>query len=232
MRLHIQQASLQAEAPVPERVAGLDTILARGADVVGFTEATAIHPELATACRRHNYRPIFPTRGDVAMAVRRPHRVMHSGTIAVTEHGPRVLLTAVVAMDGELVSFTEAHWITRRTDPHDKRRMLLTGKLGTTVAASARGSRLGFWLGDTNDDDTAADASPIQAELAAHRLTSVWDELGRYPVTHPPSGKTMDVIGSYDPDRRVSALRARTYPRLHSDHLQLSAWYSVQQHGR
>jgi hypothetical protein len=65
----------------------------------------------------------------------------------------------------------------------------------------------------------------VDLALRKGELTSCWDELGRYPDT---AGRlTLDVVGSFDPDSRVSCLRARRWHKLASDHVAVSAWYQV-----
>lgn len=88
-----------------------------------------------------------------------------------------------------------------------------------------QGRRLAFWAGDTNNPDRPSATSEVDRALRKGDLTSCWDELGRYPDTHGRT--TLDVVGSYDPDRRATCLRARVWPDLHSDHAPLTAWYSV-----
>lgn len=235
LTLHLQQASLQrTDDAHGETLPDLETILGRRAHVVGFTEAQGFHPELTAAARRHGYRLLLPSDGDTAMAVRgdvlvrghavrrvspaRPNRPGQPGHVA------RNILTAQLVADEELVSVSEAHWTTRKGDAGGER-LAMTQAMAEVVAQEAAGSRLGFWLGDTNSDDRPQPHGVVDGALKAGQLTSCWDELGRWPATH--GRQTLDVVGSYDPDHRVTCKRAKVWHQLHSDHRQVSAFYAV-----
>lgn len=211
--------------------------LDHSADVVSFTEVAEHHQQLADACDRKGYRLVLPTEGDCAVAVRSLHTVTNSGTVPSVPgrrgpaseggHGPRPVLWATFVPFGtrEHVTVHSAHWVTRKADVGHQQ-LQLTEDLADAVRDHSRGPRLGFWLGDTNNPDRGFDITEVDRALRKGELTSCWDELGRYPDTH--EGQTIDVVGSYDPDTRVSCLRARRWHKLNSDHLAVSAWYTIQ----
>ena len=63
-------------------------------------------------------------------------------------------------------------------------------------------------------------------------LTSAWDELGIYQNT---GHGNIDVIASYDRDRRVRAEHIQAFPDsdfpLATDHFLVEAWYRVRRLG-
>lgn len=90
--------------------------------------------------------------------------------------------------------------------------------LGDWARKHGKGTGIVFYGGDQNMLDNKVDT------FFAEPLTSVQDELGKYPNTgHGP----IDVIASYDGDRRVRAVSLRKLRRGHSDHLPIEAVYRV-----
>lgn len=239
--LHLMQAS---SAHTLSDVHALDDILfdlGRNADAVTFTEVQDRHDQLRQACQLRGYQLVLPLHGDVAVAVRSIHRVTDHGELPVLAavghdrdtpaHTARPILWVRFVLFGtrERVTVSTAHWVTKRADVGHQQQLLSTA-MAAAVRASASGSRLGFWTGDTNDNDGPRTVSPSARALAKGELTSCWDELGRYPDSH--GNALLDIIGSYDPDRRVSCIRARVWARsarvrLHSDHRPVSAWYRI-----
>jgi endonuclease/exonuclease/phosphatase (EEP) superfamily protein YafD len=133
-------------------------------------------------------------------------------------------VTFAPALFREHVTVACGHWVTRRADTGHQQQQL-TDDLAQLIARKAQGHRLGFWMGDTNNPDGPRDRSAVDASLRKGDLTSCWDELGQYPATEGTA--TLDVIGSYDPDRRVKCERARRWAGQHSDHRPVSAWYRI-----
>lgn len=209
--------------------------LSHGDDAVGFTEVPQHRDELRAACREQGYLPVFAAKGhgDTAIALREPHRILAHGLQDSLRgekgkggHTPRPIqwLAFKPASTVETVTLHVAHWLTRKSDDGGQRTQL-TDDMAASVKGHSVGARLGFWMGDTNNPDQAEQVSAVDRHLDRGELTSCWDELGRYPDTH--GHNTIDVVGSYDPDKRVHCLRARTWHRLASDHIALSAWYHI-----
>lgn len=79
-----------------------------------------------------------------------------------------------------------------------------------------------FFAADTNMQDRRTDV------FAGHPFTTCWDELGKHPST---GHGNIDIIASYDEDKRVSCKAARSLTdsdlRLYSDHFTIEATYEV-----
>ena len=84
------------------------------------------------------------------------------------------------------------------------------------------GRRLVFYVGDQNMVDERTDT------FFGEPLTSTWDELKKWEGT---GHGNIDVIASYDHDRRVSALYTRALSdkefRLHTDHYLVEAGFLI-----
>lgn len=234
--LHLLQSSSAHTLTDRQAASDISFALGRTPDVACFTEVQERHAQLKVACRAMGYQLVLPSRGDVAIAVRSIHTVTDHSEVAGTPavghgtghpaHTARPILSATMLPWGtsERVTVSTAHWVTKRADTGHQQ-LELAQDMATTVALSAAGHRLGFWAGDTNNNDRPHDITAVDRALAKGELTSCWDELGRWPATH--GAATLDVIGSYDPDRRVTCLRARVWPQLESDHRPVSAWYRI-----
>jgi hypothetical protein len=232
LQLQLGQASQRYSVPGDLALEDFLKLLGHGWDAVGFTEATRFHGELHEACRGRNYWLFLPPEGDTAIAVHRDHQVLDHGYVHVNDashrplHSPRgvQVLTFMPDSSSELVTFAEAHWLTERSD-NGHQRLAMTQAMASVMREAGRGSRLAFWAGDTNNPDRPSATSDVDLALRRGELTSCWDELGRYPDTH--GSHTLDLVGSFDPDRRVSCTGARVYARLHSDHRPLRVTYAV-----
>lgn len=98
----------------------------------------------------------------------------------------------------------------------------LAKKIGDLAEEYARGSGLFFYSGDQNIPDNLSDT------FFGEPLTSTWDELSKWDNT---GHGNIDVIASYDKDKRVEAkwvrrLRDEQFP-LHSDHYLVETGFSV-----
>lgn len=237
--LQLEQASSDTFMSAAAAFADFTADLSHGAAAVGFTEVhKPDHRQaLARACGDADYRLVGPASGEVALAVSKAHRLVDTGVVpslpaapTTPRHGvghtarPILWATFIPAGTTEHVTVHVAHWVTRRADTGGQQ-LELTQDMAQAVRDHARGARLGFWLGDTNNPDRPHDVTDVDRALRKGELTSCWDELGRYPATHGAS--TLDVVGSYDPDGRVTCLRARRWHQLHSDHIAVSAWYAI-----
>lgn len=239
LQLRLAQASQRFSVEPADALADFRRILSKGMDAVGFTEASNFHPQLLRAAKEKHYHLVLPPDGDTAIAVHGDHEVTGHDFHAVVpgvagSHRLRgIQAVAFTPRDTqERVTFAEAHWLTHRSDDGGQR-LAITREMADVMREAAGGSRLGFWAGDTNNPDRPSATSPVDLALRKGELTSCWDELGRYPATFGEH-HTLDVVGSYDPDGRVSCTGARVWANLHSDHRPLSATYHVrprQTHG-
>lgn len=144
-------------------------------------------------------------------------------------HSPRGIVWARIEpkIGFGAVTVGVAHWLTQ---PDEQREPGSNAKLETALghfaADTGAGRDLCFVNGDTNLNDRRVDVFG-----GAAPLTTCWDELGVWPSTHGPSGGTIDMISSYNHDRRVTCRSAHAYPdtelRLNSDHQTIRATYAV-----
>lgn len=234
--LHLQLAASAFTLRDDQAAADFRSALGRRADVVGFTEVHERADVLGDECRRAGYDLMRAKDGDVALAVKRVHQVSDAGQVKSIPaaggpasqggHSARPVLWVTFTPLGtrEEVSVEIAHWPTKAADTGGQQ-VKLTDDMAEVVASHSRRSDLGFWMGDVNNPDRPRDVTGVDRAMAKGDLTSCWDELGRWPDTHGHS--TLDVVGSYDPDRRVHCLRARRWPSGHSDHRAVSAWYLI-----
>lgn len=234
--LQLEQASSEFTLHRGAALADFTEALSRKADVVSFTEVAERNRDLRAACNAADYQLQLADLADTALAVKGIHKIVAAGQHASVPaepgpardggHGPRPVLWVSFRPFGTLETVTvhSGHWPTKRSDTGHQQ-VALTREMADLVAGHSWGDRLGFWMGDTNNDDRRHQFTAVDHALAKGDLTSCWDELGRWPDTH--ERQTLDVIGSYDPDRRVSCLRARVWPAGHSDHRPVSAWYSI-----
>lgn len=219
--IHILQASGRLEGHNATRM-GQDYRIAlqRNPDVAGFTELWgSARRELSDAARRAGYH-LYSPGIDVAIAVR-------NGTILAQEHvrvsGGRSLVWVRWRMpQGDVVTFFETHWHT--THVHTQGFMSQTDDLITHMKAAAHGSHVVFYGGDANRN--FQHANPIRDALDKNHMPTIYESLHSWEPTHGKGG-TIDIIGSYTPDRRVTAHSVRVWPKTYSDHRQVSAWYDI-----
>ena len=94
------------------------------------------------------------------------------------------------------------------------------------VKAAGKGRGVAFWTADTNVDEDDPAGRAFYAALRAGGLEPITDALDLEPK--PTRGRrTIDVVGGYDPDRRVTARGMRVWPRDHSDHRAVSGFYEI-----
>lgn len=229
--LHLMQ--LSQRFTIPRIMPDLAKDLGRVPDLAGVTEAAGFHPELERVTRALGYQLCLPPEGDTAIMVHGSHQVESLGYIHAVDasqrprHGARGIQWVRIRPAGtdESVTFAVGHWVRVAADEGGQR-TAMTDDLAALMRKAAAGDRIGFWAGDMNNPDHEQDRTPMDHQLDAGDLTSCWDELGRYPATHGTA--TLDVVGSYDPDRRVHCVRARVWPRLSSDHRPMSAFYRIE----
>lgn len=185
-------------------------------------------------------------RGDVRFIVNPKHELMESGYAHVLDGRKQkrgsfsargVAEVTFRTPGGNIVTDHTTHWITgyklgpkgnpQREAMFDQQ----TEAIIERVKLHGKGRRLSFWQGDTNLDefkDRGGFSGGIHKPFRQAGLRSVYDELNEYPTTHGKR-KTIDVIGHYLPDTRVTAKDVRVLPRngRNVDHLIVVATYHI-----
>lgn len=256
-RLHLVQSSMKYSEGGKAATADVRDLLVKAElkdapDCVGFTESPpggAVRRAITRLARRRGYHAWTP-KGDFVFAVHPRNTVTETGYVHVLapntgmsegNYGERGLAFVTFQTPaGNVVTCHGSHWLTayvldnhpgpetRREDRYAEQ----TRAMVKAVVAHGAGGHLSFWQGDTNlneQKDHGQDPDGFHAMSTAAGLRSVYDELDRYPATHGPlkKGSTIDVLGSYDPDRRVSAVDVKVRPPRHSDHRAVDAWFDV-----
>lgn len=211
-------------------------------DFWGLTEASPhnrVRERVRLAVKRHGLHLAQAGPGDTLIVS--PHEPYANGAHFVHPgrpgpasqggHGPRYIDWAAARIHGERVYFHEAHWLAHLATSEARRldHTRMTRAMIRHVADKAVGRRLSFFAGDINvDEATDTGRNHALPDWLFHQggLETVWDELKRTPATH--GRRTIDVIGSYTLDRRVSARRVEVLPLLNSDHHQVIAHYSIE----
>lgn len=239
--LRLSQLSMQFSDSIPQIDADLDVVLGDRprCDFWGLTETSPsgrVRERVRLACKRHRLH-MYVGPGDTTILTR--HQVFAHGSHLVHPgrpgpaseggHGPRYIEWVGAAIGHERVYFHEAHWlahldtVARRLD-HAR----MTRAMVRLVAAHGPGRRLSFFGGDVNVDeatDTGARRDMPEYLFSQGGLETIWDDLKRTPPTH--GRRTIDIVGRYLPDVRVTPLAVRVFPLLHSDHRQVIATYAV-----
>lgn len=147
-------------------------------------------------------------------------------------HAPRGITWSTARSKAKgvgVLTMGSAHFLTQRSIVASKTTNApLQLGIGAWGKQKSKGKRLVFIGADVNQDDER------RQPFGAAPFTTVWDELGKYPATHgrdKQHGSTIDVIASYDADRRVSAQSARVLDdgdlSLYTDHFVIDATFAV-----
>lgn len=128
-----------------------------------------------------------------------------------------------------------AHYLTggRRPDsPYWEWNERLTRVIGDWAREEGKGNPLVFYGGDQNMADNRNN-QPQGDTFMGQPLTSTWDELRKWENT---GHGNIDVIASYNRDKRVKALRTNALNdrefHLHTDHFYVEATFTVDPIGR
>lgn len=235
MKFNQSRAQIESDA---------EDILSRESDFVGFTEAPPggnVRPVLLEVALDFGYR-LHRGPGDTCIAVQRDWKVVDSGSELVVErkpgparlggHGPRFIDFVTAERDGEIVSVHEAHWLTGYTRSNERKaqHVEMTQAMIRNVRAHAPGRALSFFMGDININerlDQGKDPLRPHAQFTKAGLQTIWDELQTYtPGTHG-TGNPIDIIGKTVLDARVTGRKVKVWPKGHSDHRAMSAFYEV-----
>jgi hypothetical protein len=120
-------------------------------------------------------------------------------------------------LTGDQISVAAGHYLTqggRVGDPNWDWNGRYAKAIGRVAKEEAKGHGVFIYMGDQNTNDELFDT------FKGEPVTSVWDELNHYPNTH--RDRTIDVIATYDKDKRMRALKAWVEndkkQRFHFDH--------------
>lgn len=159
-------------------------------------------------------------------AVRTGHVKVLDSSDGQGAHGDRGIAWASWATEdlGRMV-VGAGHYLTqgrRPGDPNYGPNTRMAKAIGAWGRRHGKGTALVFYGGDQNIGDRHLDT------FRGEPFTSVWDEVGRWPDT---GHGNIDVIASYNRDRRVEAVAAKALPDLvfplNTDHYLVEASFSV-----
>lgn len=226
--LHTESAEWALGAP-----AQIEAALGRGALAVGFTEvserslgsdtdAFTLHA-FYRMCAEHDY-TLYHGGGDTALAWDNHFALIDKGEVPTTKN--HALRWVTLDYHGERVTVVEQHWLTRHAGDNDAKRAEQSRIVSEVVKAHGTKRDVAFWMGDTNSSfQNVKDSTRVALNAAG--LVSAYEALDTYPKTLGRA--TCDVIGHYAEDKRVKAVRVETYDALGSDHVPVSAFYSIAQ---
>lgn len=250
--LHLRHSSMQFSDDRDAQRADIRRVIPIDADdapdVIGFTELGDNSLAYMVSSRAEAAGYLLYRHVSVALAIHPRNEIRETGRVNVlpARKGPgryRARGIAEVTFRtpaGNVVTVHEAHWITgyrlgpggnpRREADHEQQ----TAAMVERVQLHGKGRRLAFWMGDTNVDeekDDGRDPRAMHATMTRGGLLSIYDALDMYPPTHGRDS-TIDIIGHYAPDARVTPVRVDTGPRgntpkRHADHRVVDAWYSI-----
>lgn len=238
-------ASMQFSDGIPKWRHDAEVIFGRGYEWITGTEAgeSATYGVLQEAAKKYKY--VIRRFGSNWVAVKRSS--IKAGSF---RWGSRVIAkTALVAGPGHdtsmvwatfthttpgvgVVSVIGSHYPTKgkplaeAKDPARRVNLKWTTKAGRDIGDQAKilgkGAALVFYGGDQNIRDNISDT------FFGAPMTSCWDALQKWPNT---GHGNIDVIASYNGDKRVTCVRARAYNDqqlfLHTDHFLIEATYRV-----
>lgn len=210
-------------------------------DIVSYTELSdaGSREAIRRACQSQGYHPILFSQTASGLAfnpevVKLKSKDYVLGSEAVTE-GPnaapkRYICWGHLKLDGEDIWYHTAHWLPYLAEGHGRvhRHNAMSRQMVAQVRKHAKSDGLSFFSGDINIDDKDGDISGYNQIMRQAGLLSIWDEMKVYPGTHGgPNSRTIDVIGSYNRDKRVVGKRYKVWPQQRSDHRPLSVWYEL-----
>lgn len=245
-KLVLRQSSMQFADPakqVAEDAKGaIPDAKSKGApDVIGFTELGAAQ-ELRIVrqrCKEAGY--LFHRHGSVGLALHPKHELIEKGGVDVLDglrtrsgkgsYRPRGIAELTFRTPGgNVVTVHEAHWITFGGGNRQEERAEQSEAMVERVQLHGKGRRLSFWMGDINEDEEKRPQGAVQKPLTRGKLVSVYDALDKYPSTH--GNRTIDVVGHYDADGRVTPEKVAVGKVRNSDHKKVDATYTISRRRR
>ena len=245
---HIMHASMRFDRPPEEFKDAIRWQMQQDPDIISYTEISRFHKELREVCQGTNYRPALASKGregGFIVKVGDHCRVTDQDSVFALEGRPgpasqggfadRYIFMVKIKWYGEDIWYHSAHWTTGyyKSPERDRWHEHMTSIMVNQVKKHGKGRTLSFFGGDQNVDEQSdnqrRDArSQMDGVFRDNGLLTIWDEMGVFPPTHGlEHGPTIDIIGSYNPDKRVKAKRWKVYPKHASDHRPISAWYEI-----
>ena len=216
-------------------------------DIISYTELTRFHDEMRQVTKGTNYHPVLPNgrEGGFLVRVGDNAHVKDRGSVKIMEGKPgpaaqggfadRYLYWTHISWYGIDIFDHVQHWTTGyyKSELRDSWHEKMTQTMVNNVKRHGKGNDVAFFAGDQNvdeqgDNNKTALRSQMDGVFRDNGLLTIWDEMEVFPPTHGmANGPTIDIIGSYAPDKRVKAKRWKVYPKQASDHRPISAWYDV-----
>jgi hypothetical protein len=190
----------------------------------GGRQGPATRAALREQCKLHGYR-FLHKGGDMWMAVQKMtingswdaewHEVIPA---APRHYAAKGVLRATFNTVWGQTTLLGSHFLLR----NNPRNYQLANRIGILARRYGKGRALVFYSGDQNMQDRKFDT------FLGQPLTSAADETGRHYNTGHGS---IDVIASYDRDRRVKCVKWRVFDDdkfpLHTDHYLCEAMYEI-----
>jgi len=239
--IELLHASSYAALSTDQFVKDLLFALNKAPDIATFTELGTRHPEFNSTCRDNGYEPVFATYGE-GFAVKRDKniKIKNKGAVKVSEGGQgydaQYVSWVILDFYGFTVVHHVAHWLAHLQDGGGRaqKHQMMDKAVCQQVRKHGAGENVAFFAGDTNADKDDADATrrATYKMFRDNDLLTIWDEFHVYPNTHTGSsqgnqGRTIDVIGSYNLDKKVVGKSYKAYPMQNSDHRPIGAVYTI-----
>lgn len=221
--IHVEQCSLKLEDPSDaHNLSDVEQALLRDPDALGLTELRRSEfAGLRLLAAKHGFTLVHPNT-DVAILLGRRATFKDRQVSYPVKH--RALLTATFEFEGNLVTFHETHWHVPAHVSGEVEAAQTTAII-EAVGSASHGVNISFWAGDTNHD--MKHENPLRTEMEKAGLITVQAALNEWEPTHEPHNTVIDVVGSFEADKRVHAESVTVNPAGFSDHRSVSAVYTI-----
>lgn len=237
LRLKVAHASMQFSDSKAQQAHDVRVVFNRGYDIITGTESgpdNALHDLVGRTAPGFGYRLSHYRAQWVAVSEKIIEGGWRRGYVPVIEsyegvgrHPDRGICWAAWNSGGYgRITWGTGHYLTKgahHDDPNYALNSRYTRAIGDWGKRRGSGTALVGYNGDQNIDDEPDDT------FRGKPFTSVWDELGKHPPTH--GSRTIDVISTYDKDKRVKVKSARSLGDrkvfLHTDHRLIEAIIEV-----
>lgn len=239
--LHLMHQSLEIFDPDQQTAGDVEFAFKElKPDIISWTEIGDLHSEIHGLCRKYDYHPIFYANAPREGFAFNPDvvKLKSKGSIVGSEADPnagfaarakRHILWAQFKLDDETIWYHTGHWLPGITKEQSRvpRHNAMSRQMAAQVRKHARGGDISFFSGDINTDDEGGGVAQLNEIFRTNGLLTIWDEFKVYPGTLSRH-KTIDVIGSYNPDKQVTGKRYKAHAKRSSDHRAISAWYEIE----